>query len=186
MSLMQSITQYGYPFLAAGCLIEGESIAILAGYAAHQGYLSLPWVFMWALLGAKLGDESCFHFGRRWGARVLQRYPHWRAPAVRIKRHFAEHPFIAIVSIRFMYGLRAVGSVAVGMADITSVLFFSYNLLGAMMWVLVYCSLGYALGQSLEWFFTDFKRYEDEAFLALVITLALAFILRHSTQKARV
>ena len=44
------IQQYGYVATFAGTLIEGESLLILAGLAAHRGYLSLPLV---VIVGAR-------------------------------------------------------------------------------------------------------------------------------------
>ena len=44
MSLPQLLTDYGYWAVFVGSLLEGETILILAGFAAHRGYLSLPLV----------------------------------------------------------------------------------------------------------------------------------------------
>lgn len=42
MDISNLITQYGYGAVAVGCLLEGEMVLLLAGFAAHRGYLSLP------------------------------------------------------------------------------------------------------------------------------------------------
>ena len=42
MSLEYLVTTYGYPVIAIGTFLEGESILVLGGFAAHSGYLELP------------------------------------------------------------------------------------------------------------------------------------------------
>ena len=50
MSLREFLAQYGYLAVFAGTLLEGEVILVLAGFAAHQGYLQLPVVMLVASL----------------------------------------------------------------------------------------------------------------------------------------
>jgi len=64
VSLSGLIADYGYVALFAGTLLEGETVLILAGFAAHQGYLQLHWVIGIALLGGFLGDQFYFWLGR--------------------------------------------------------------------------------------------------------------------------
>lgn len=42
MTLSQWLSHYGYRAVFIGGILEGETILILAGFAAHQGYLSFP------------------------------------------------------------------------------------------------------------------------------------------------
>jgi hypothetical protein len=42
MSIAQLLADYGYWAVFIGGLREGETILVLAGFAAHQGHLSLP------------------------------------------------------------------------------------------------------------------------------------------------
>jgi hypothetical protein len=53
MDLGTAVQQYGYPAVFVGGLLEGETVLALAGLAAHR-----------------------FAIGRRYGARLLERYPH--------------------------------------------------------------------------------------------------------------
>ena len=41
-SLPQLVADYGYLAVFVGTLLEGEAVLMLAGYAAHRSYLSLP------------------------------------------------------------------------------------------------------------------------------------------------
>ncbi len=74
--LSDFVTHYGYWAVVVGCLLEGETLLVLAGFAAKQGYLNLPLVMA---LGAAMGaasDMAFFWLGRRHGAAVLARWPH--------------------------------------------------------------------------------------------------------------
>jgi len=51
MSLEEIISNYGYAALLIGTFIEGETILVLAGFAAHRGYLDLPLVVTCAFIG---------------------------------------------------------------------------------------------------------------------------------------
>ena len=46
-SLQSLIEHYGYFAVFLGCFLEGETVLVLAGFAAHMGYLSLPGVIAW-------------------------------------------------------------------------------------------------------------------------------------------
>ena len=63
MTLQSLIDTHGYWLLALGCLHEGETILLLAGFAAHRGYLD-PWaVFGIASLAGFAGDQFYFFLG---------------------------------------------------------------------------------------------------------------------------
>jgi len=67
IDLPQLLSQYGYLAVFVGALLEGESILLLAGYAANGGYLSFWIVVAIAFFGATLGDQMFFFLGRRYG-----------------------------------------------------------------------------------------------------------------------
>ena len=67
MDLAALISQYGLIAVLAGSLLEGETVLLLAGYAAHRGYLDFTTVVAVAMLGAVIGDQAWFVLGRRQG-----------------------------------------------------------------------------------------------------------------------
>jgi membrane protein DedA with SNARE-associated domain len=80
VSVETFIETYGYPALLVGTFFEGETFLVLAGFAAHQGYLDIPWVILAAFIGTLTGDQVFFYLGRRHSALVqsiLSIYPHW-------------------------------------------------------------------------------------------------------------
>src|SRR5689334_1311786 len=105
---------YGVVFLWT--LIEGETIVLLAGIAARQGMLSLPALVLCAWTGTFLCDQIGFALGRRCGHRVIGRYPRLRAGVERALALLESHSTGFIFAFRFIYGVRNVSSLAMGMS----------------------------------------------------------------------
>ncbi|CAG1005184.1 Inner membrane protein YohD [Burkholderiales bacterium] len=74
-SLQGFIENHGLLAVLVGCLLEGETVLVLAGFAAHMGYLSLPEVPVTAALAGLAGDQAPYTAGRRWGEALFARVP---------------------------------------------------------------------------------------------------------------
>jgi membrane protein DedA with SNARE-associated domain len=59
------IAHSGYAAVLVGTFLEGETVLVLAGIAAHRGYLDLPLVIGAAFLDTLFGDQLYFFLGRR-------------------------------------------------------------------------------------------------------------------------
>ncbi|MGV8919754.1 MAG: DedA family protein [Pseudomonas sp.] len=187
MSLTQLITDYGYLAIFVGAMLEGETVLLLAGFAAHQGYLSFPLLALIAICGGALSDVMFFFIGRRYGNQLLRRFPKLEPNAQRAEHLLERYQTGLIIGVRFLYGLRIAGPIAIGMSDVPAWRFVVLNLIGAAMWAPLIAGIGYVFGQSLEWLFADIKRYEEYALWAiLVVALAFAaFHYRHRRLRAR-
>ena len=82
MDLQSIIENYGYAAIFIGTFLEGETILILAGLAAHQGYLVLTWVILAAFLGSLCGDQLFFI----WDANTVRRSSPGALPGRRKRR----------------------------------------------------------------------------------------------------
>jgi membrane protein DedA with SNARE-associated domain len=170
MTLSELIEAYGYWIVFAGTLFEGESVLLLAGYAAYSGLLELHWVIALATLGGFLGDQLWYFLGRRHGARVLARFPKYAAPARRAEQLLHRYNTPIILAVRFLYGLRIVLPFAIGMNRRISTLRFQIlNLIGAVLWSAIGAIAGYLFGNAIEYILGDLKKYELYVFAALLI-----------------
>lgn len=179
MSLTHLLAQYGYLAVFIGCLLEGETMLILAGFAAHRGYLSLPLVMTIACCAGTLGDQIVFFTGRRYGSALLSRWPALATRARRINHLIERYRASLILGVRFMYGLRLVGPLVIGMSTVEAWRFALLNLLGAALWATLIGGAGYLFGQTLEWLIADFKRYEETALLLILAASMFLALLRH-------
>ena len=84
--LKHVIEQYGYIALFIGTFLEGETILLLAGFAAHspEFHLDLTWVIVAAFAGSLSGDQTAFFVGRYWGKKLMARSEKWRSRAERV------------------------------------------------------------------------------------------------------
>ena len=161
MSLSGLIAEYGYVALFLGTLLEGETVLILAGFAAHQGYLQLHWVIAIAMLGGFLGDQFYFWLGRWRAAWVLSRFKRFPPLFERANSLIDRYHEVLIVAIRFLYGLRTVGPMAFGMSKLPAWQIAFFNALGAAIWAVVIGAAGYLFGQAMQLWLHDLKRVEE-------------------------
>ncbi|MGX6566883.1 DedA family protein [Cupriavidus necator] len=168
------IHSYGYLAVFAGTFLEGEAILVMAGFAAQRGHLALPLVVLVAILASFLGDQLYFHVGRRYGASMMKRFPFMRPSAARTTALLHRYHVPLILAIRFMYGLRIVGPMALGMSQVPQSRFFVLNLVGAVVWAIAIGGAGYAFGHVLEQLLADSARYEPWV-LGAILCLALCY-----------
>ncbi|MDD5180263.1 MAG: DedA family protein [Gallionellaceae bacterium] len=182
MSLAALLLNYGYIAVFLGTFLEGETILIMAGFAAHRGYLDLRWVMAVATVGSFLGDQLYFYLGARYGWRILDRFPKLKPRAVRVQALLERYHLPLIPGIRFLYGLRMVGPLVIGMSSVNWTRFFALNLLGATVWAVLVGGSGYLFGNAMELVLADLRHYE-EALLALMamggIIIWLSYHWRH-------
>ena len=174
MNLPDLIETYGYWAVLAGTLLEGESVLLLAGFAAHRGYLQLQDVIGVAIIGSFLGDQLWFYLGRRHGPALLARYPKYAASSARAQALLARYHMPLILSVRFLYGLRTVLPFTIGMSSIPTLRFQALNFIGAVLWSITIAAAGYLFGNAVEYFLGDIKRYE-EILLAVLAVAGLAY-----------
>ncbi|MBF0152257.1 MAG: DedA family protein [Magnetococcales bacterium] len=173
MSLNELLSQYGYLAVLVGSLLEGETILVLAGFAAFQGYLSYPLVVITAFCGGTIGDQFYFYLGRFYGTPLLARFPRLAAHAGPVNRLIVRYNTALIVGVRFMYGIRIAGPIIIGMSDVNARRFLFLNILGAAIWAVIVPAVGYLFGPTLHWLLADIPRYEETA-LVLIVAIAIA------------
>ncbi|MBP7735562.1 MAG: DedA family protein [Spirochaetes bacterium] len=174
MNLEWAIMNFGYPAIVAGTFFEGEVILVLAGFAAHRGYLNLPLVIVCAFAGTLLGDQLYFYLGRNRGKAMLARHPGWEERISRFSRLMDRYHTLIILGFRFLYGLRTVAPFAIGMSEIPAWKFAVLNTVSAAVWAATVGVLGYLFGHTMEILLDEIKRYEMAVMAGL---LALAVII---------
>lgn len=141
------IHHYGYAAIILGSLLEGETVCILGGVAAHKGILSLPLVMACAMCGGIIGDIVLFWLGHFYGSRLIDRFGGSRREQIDgLRERIKKHQALAIFGIRFLYGLRIVGPVVIGASRVSPGIFMLFNILGAVVWAVLFVGGGYLFG----------------------------------------
>ncbi|KAB0500290.1 DedA family protein [Pseudomonas vancouverensis] len=179
------LATYGYWAVFLGCLIEGETILLLAGMAAHQHLLQLWPVIGWASLGGMLGDQILFWTGRYSGARLLPRLKRKQAAIERVTKLIHRYPSTSVFAVRFLYGMRLVGPMVIGASGLSPIRFSLLNALGALVWATVIASAGYWAGQALESWLGNLKPYRLPIALGVLVLALVIALVRHWRAKVK-
>lgn len=175
---------YGPAVIFVGTFLEGETIVVVAGFLSHQGIINPVTVAVSAFLGSFLGDQLWFFLGRRHASHPL---------VARITRHplfekvtsaIEDHPKKFILTFRFIYGIRTISPVAVGLTDITTKEFLVLNAIAAALWAVAFTALGYVFGRAVESVLGEIKAIEHKILAAAGIALVV-FAAYHIGWRAR-
>ena len=177
------LATYGYLAVFIGCLLEGETILILGGMAAHQHVLKLLPVIGYASLAGMLGDQVLFWVGRYFGARLLPRLHKQQATIDRVTQLINQHPSVSIFSVRFLYGMRLVGPMVIGACKVSPLKFSCINALGAVVWATLFASGGYWAGEFLERALGDLKPYRYPFAMSVIALMVAVALVRHYRAK---
>lgn len=175
MTLGTLIETHGYWVLAAGCLLEGETVLLLAGFAAHRGYLDPVAVIGIASVAGFVGDQFYFWLGRRHGTAVLARWPGAARQAQRVHRLIDRYHEALIIGVRFAYGLRVLGPVLMGTTRITGRRFALFNALGALLWACLVGAAGWLFGHAAEALLGEIRHLEGWLMLGLAVVVPIAW-----------
>jgi len=94
-----------------------------------------------------------------------------KAPAV--DRQLLRYDAGLIVGVRFMYGIRTVGPIVIGMSHVLARRFLIFNLIGAAIWSVTVAGGGFLFGQSLRLMLERIEGYEGLGALLIVGLAAL-------------
>jgi membrane protein DedA with SNARE-associated domain len=177
MSLYALIQQYGYIVLVIGTFLEGETVLLMAGFAAHCGYLSLRWVILWAFVGSFLGDQVWFYVGRKKGRKYLARQGKWNDRVKKIVVKFERYQLAFVLGFRFIYGLRNITPLVIGAIGFDPKRYLILNAISAIIWSVVIALLGYVFGEAMERIFHNLRAYEGYVLLALAIGGGLVWLI---------
>lgn len=179
MTIALLLQQYGYAALFLGAFLEGETVLVLAGLAAHRGYLAFDAAVAVAAIAGFLGDQLYYSAGRIFGPLLAARYPAIDVARARLDGMFGGREIVLAFAVRFLYGLRIAGPAAMGMSRSSALRFAAGNFAGALVWAGTFCALGYIWGQAFETILGRASRYEALAAALIVLAGACAWLFAH-------
>ncbi|AKW02115.2 DedA family protein [Salmonella enterica] len=174
MDINTLITHYGYAALVIGSMAEGETVTLLGGVAAHQGLLKFPLVAAAVALGGMMGDQLLYLLGRCYGGKILRRFPRYHMKIRRAQKMIQRHPYLFVIGTRFMYGFRVVGPLLIGASRLPPKIFLPLNIVGALIWALLFTTLGYLGGEVIAPWLHDLDQHlRHGVWLILAIVLVV-------------
>jgi len=188
MDINQLIAHNGacfYAIVFIWTFLEGETVVLFAGFAAAQGLVDPILLFTAAWLGSFSGDQCYFWLGRRFGARLLDRFPRWRHGVDSALHWLERYDTGFILSFRFIYGVRNFSSFALGVSAVRWNRFLRLNFLAAGVWAASFVSVGYFLGHAFRAVLGDLARSFSFVMLGVFVAVAGGMWLLHRPQRRR-
>lgn len=133
--------------------LPGDSLLFIVGALCGAGLMSLPLAMGLLVVAAVLGDQCNYSIGRYFGPKVFQweNSRFFNRNAFNQAHNFYErHGSITIIIARFMPFIRTFAPFVAGVAEMTRSKFTTYNVVGALIWVVGLTGAGYLFG-NLTW-----------------------------------
>ena len=156
-------TLHHWGYLAVGALlfvedfgvpVPGETMLIAASLYAGAGHLNIWLVAVVGFAAAVLGDNVGYLIGRSGGRDLVLKFGKvvFITPdrLDRAEDFFSRHGGKIVTIARFIEGLRQLNGIIAGIVEMPWRRFVLFNMLGAAVWVALWCSLGYLAGDNVE------------------------------------
>lgn len=149
-SVSDIISTYGYYAVFLFACIEGEVALITAGFLAKHGYLSIQNVILVAFLGTVIFEQFVYLIGRKYGRILLKKFPQHERRAKRAMAFLRKYNTAFIFGYRFIYGIRNISPVIIGMARVPQVKYAILNVIASIVWATAIAGIGYLFAGAIE------------------------------------
>ena len=164
--------------------LEGETALVTSAFASKMGYLNVYVVGLFAFLGTLSSDWLWYFIGKSKGRKLLLKKEKLQKTAGKIDTLLERYPYLILLGYRYIYGLRTVIPLIIGMSSIRSRKFIVFSVFNTTVWVLIFTSAGYLFGSILESRMEMIRDYQLKFVIILVTTgLISGFVLRRYMQK---
>ncbi len=148
-TLIHLLQEYGYIVLFFWSILEGELGLIMAGIMCHTGHMNLGFAIFIAGLGGFVGDQIYFYIGRYSKKYVHKRLRHHRRKFAIAHILLQKNGWPIIFFQRYMYGLRTIIPMSIGLTRYSAKKFAFINILSAWVWAGITIMLAYIFGDEI-------------------------------------
>jgi membrane protein DedA with SNARE-associated domain len=149
------LKEYGYIILFAWSILEGEMGLIMGGLLSHTGDMNVYIAIFIAGLGGFAGDQIYFYIGRFNKGYIQRKLRSQRRKFAIAHLLLKKYGWPIIFVQRYMYGLRTVIPMSIGITKYSGKKFAFINLISAWAWAAITIIPAYLLGEEilkvLEW-----------------------------------
>lgn len=166
-----------------GFFLPGDSLLFLAGLLAKQGVFSIVWLVPLCIVISFLGYMLAYYSGIKLGKWLIhQPDSFWYQRVYVDKTHafFKRHGNKSILLARMIPVLRSFSGWVAGIVHMPVMPFMIFNMLGSILWVLIFTLLGYFVGHV----FPGILKYLLLG-VALIIVVSIAYPLMRSVVRRR-
>jgi membrane protein DedA with SNARE-associated domain len=143
------LKEYGYIILFLWSILEGEIGLIMAGIMSHTGDMQYFMAVFVAGLGGFAGDQIYFYIGRFNKGFIQRRLHNQRRKFAIAHLLLKKYGWPIIFMQRYMYGLRTVIPMSIGITKYSAKQFALINLLSAWVWAAITITPAYFFGAEI-------------------------------------
>lgn len=182
--LVNLLKEYGYVILFFWSIFEGETGLVMAGVLSHTGDMNLWLSIVVAGLGGFAGDQIYFYIGR-----FNKHYIHKLMKKQRRKFALAhlllkKYGWPVIFVQRYLYGLRTIIPMAIGLTRYSAKKFALINFISAFIWAAITIIPSYIFGEEILNIVNWAKNHWYYALpMALAIVASISYYFHKVTEK---
>lgn len=151
-----------------GFFLPGDSLLFTAGLLASEEYFSITLIILIAFIGAVLGDNVGYYFGKRMGNLLFTRDDSRFFKKKYIEKSslfYKKHGSKTIIFARFIPIVRTFAPILAGTAKMDYKKFVAFNIIGGLLWTVSLPILGFLLGHVIP----DIDKYILPATITVVV-----------------
>ena len=143
--------------------------------------------YLWAayLCAYMVGQFVNGFIGRKWGPRLLDRFPRYRPPVDVALGFLRKYNTWFILSFRFIYGIRNVSSFAMGLSGLSWTRFLVLNFIAAGLWACTFAGSGYILGKAFSALLGDLAESFGLVMLGIFLIVVSGVVIMHKRLQQR-
>lgn len=129
--------------------LPGDSLLFAASAFSASGLMDIRLVFIIFAAAAILGDTVNYEIGRFFGPKVFSKENSRFFKKEYLDRthgFYERHGAVTIIIARFMPIIRTFAPFVAGIGSMTYLKFFSYNVIGGILWVTLFSIVGFCFG----------------------------------------
>lgn len=169
--------------------MEGETGLIMAGLLCHTGDMNVFLAILVAALGGFVGDQIYFYLGRYNKKFILKKLNKQRRKFALAHLLLTKYGWPIIFFQRFIYGLRTIIPMSIGITRYSAKMYAAINLFSAFVWAGLTIIPVFIFGEEILWLLNIIKGFFKEhwylaiAFACIVLFLVYKYLEKISSKK---
>lgn len=169
------VADWGYLILFVWSILEGELGLIFAGIASHTGHMNVFLAIFVAGLGGFVGDQIYFYIGRFNKPYIQKKFKTQRRKLALAHLLLQKYGWPIIFIQRYMYGMRTIIPISIGLTRYSAVKFAIINIISAWIWAAITILLAWFFGEYILHILSWFKHHPYVFIIFIIVFLSSIF-----------
>jgi len=167
------IHNWGYIALFLYSFGGGMLALAIASVFAYSGELNIYYVIVIATIANIIGDQFLFLIARNNKQKAQDMIKKYQNQVDMAHNMMAKYGWVAIIIQKYIYGIKTIIPLVIGLTTYQNNKFLFFNILGAIIWGLVVGLSAYFLGDIVLSFLEEYKNYGVIFLLLIVVSIVI-------------